>query len=230
MTLKISPWVLRVVVASSAVAMRSAENEVKAPQPAPLAYSAVFAGPEGKAFEPPHGSVAQFHVTPDSATFWKTFGALKEAVKQAKTLEVYQGLPRLNGQKVAPAEEAKKALFMVDGEWFHATAQTVTGELREALRGGVFAGVKEREGVKLCGGFHADVLLRWGGGVLAAADMLLCFVCSEVKIYGATGALYGDLSNEQWSELRELLAPWLPKPRTSEADSSNGETTPPARR
>ena len=228
---KISPWVLGVwMSASGGGEVGGAENETKTPRPAPLESSAVFVGPDGKAFEPPKGSVVQFHVTPDSATFWKTLGAHRETVKQAKTLVVFQGLPRLEGQKVAPSEEMKKGLFMVDGEWFHTTPQPVAGDVSEVLRGAVFAGVKERKGVKLCGGFHADVLLRWGGGILAETDMLICFGCSEVKIYGATGSLYGDLSNEQWKELRELLAPWLPKPRSTEPGRDGVKTTPPSPR
>jgi hypothetical protein len=97
------------------------------------------------------------------------------------------------------------------------------------MRSAVFDGVRGWKGRKLCGGFHADVRLKWRGGPLAVdTEALICFGCSEVKIYGATGSHYGDLAPEQAKRLREWRASRL-------ADqSANGRReerpTPPVRR
>jgi hypothetical protein len=194
-----------------------------------LANATVFAGPGGATFEPPAGSRAKVHVVPDRATFWKTHGVLKATVQEAKELVTFAGVARADGDPSQWTEERRKSHFMVDGEWFRSGAPPMPAALAEKVRSVVFAGVREWRGRKLCGGFHADVLLRWQGGPLVAAtEVLLCFGCSEVKIYGATGSLYGDLAPEQAEQLREWLAPWLPQPGAEGPRA--GIPTPPVRR
>jgi len=102
----------------------------------------------------------------------------------------------------------------------------VTAELAEQLREVLFAGIRERKGGKLCGGFHADFFLRWEG-LLAGTDVMICFGCEEIKIFGATGDLYGDLTNDEAKKLRELLAPFW-KRRNAEGKREE-MPTPPAR-
>ena len=189
----------------------------------------VFAGPDGGRFAPPAGSVAKVHVAPDRATFWKTHGALVATVREARALVLFAGVTRTEGNGKPWTEAQKKSLWVLDGEWFRTGGQPIPAEWAEQVRSAVFDGVREWKGRKLCGGFHADVLLKWQGGPLAAdTDALICFGCGEVKIYGATGSLYGDLAPEQAKRLREWLAPRL-------ADqSANGRReerpTPPVRR
>ena len=207
----------------------------------PLGNADVFTGPSAGKYEPPAGSVAQFHLMPDSATFWRTFGGLKAGVTAAKTLVVFQGRPRAVPKfgervEVEPTEEEKKWLFMKDGEWIRVWAQEVPLEVADALRTAVFEGVRERKGVKLCGGFHADFLLRWEGpGLVAGGEALICFGCSEVKLYGATGSLHGDMAEGVAKRLRELLAPFAEKRNAAGAKDPAGTggaktlPTPPAR-
>lgn len=193
-----------------------------------LENATVFAGPGGATFEPPAGSVAKVHVAPDRATFWRTHGTLKAVVREAKALAVFAGVSRADGKVRSWTEEQKKSLFMLDGEWFRVGARSVPAEMAANVRAAVFDGVREWKGLKLCDGFHADVLLKWQGGPLVAdTEVLICFGCSEVKIFGATGSLYGDLAPEQAGQLRQWLAPLLKKP---DADGRREDVpTPPAR-
>lgn len=215
MKMKLTPmraWSLRwlVLAAGCGAITRGEQNTAKAA--VPLEKAAVFAGPDGAKFEPPAGSVAKVHVTPDRATFWKTHGALNATIKEASSLVLFQGVPREEGEEKQWSEEKKKTLFRSDGQWFRAGAQPLPAVMAERLRALIFEGVREWRGLKLCGGFHADALLTWQGGPLRAeTEVLICFGCSEVKIYGATGSLYGDLAGDQAKQLRELLAPYLEK-------------------
>jgi hypothetical protein len=79
----------------------------------------------------------------------------------------------------------------------------------------VFAAAQvARGGVTLCGGFHADFLLKWESAV-GDTEALLCFGCSEIKMYGGSASLYGDIDKAHYKELRDLLTPFAkarPKP------------------
>jgi len=226
MKLKICPWVLSALMrVSGGVEARGAESA--AIPVAPLDQAAVFAGPDGAKFEPPAGSVAKVPVAPDTATFWKRYAELKAAVGRAKSVVIYEGFPRSPKGKGQLSAKQKKSLVMIDGEAFYPTAQTVTKEWAEQLRSMLFAGVRERKSVKLCGGFHADFFLRWADAS-GGTDAMICFGCQEIKFFGATGELYGDLSNDEAKKLRERLAPFW---KWKNLDGQREEIpTPPARR
>lgn len=192
-----------------------------------LENATVFEGPGGTTFEPPDRSVVRVPEKLDTATFWKRYGELKAAAGRAKSVVIYEGLPRGPKGKAHLSAEQKKSLVLIDGEAFYPTAQTVTPELAEELSSTLFAGVRERkEGVKLCGGFHADFFLRWADAN-GGTEAMVCFGCQEVKAFGSTGDLYGDLSNDAAKKLRELLAPFW---KRKNLDGQREEIpTPPAR-
>jgi hypothetical protein len=174
----------------------------------PLENAAVFAGPGEATLEMGPNRVARAPERVGAAAFWKRCGELKSAVARAKSVVIFEGLPRGPKGKEHLSAEQKKSLVLIDGEAFYPTAQAVAPELAEQLRSTLFAGVRERkDGVKLCGGFHADFFLRWSDE-RGATDALICFGCQEVKLDGATGELYGDLANDEAKTLRELLAPF----------------------
>lgn len=193
-----------------------------------LENATVFEGPGAATQGPVAGSVAKVPGKLDTAAFWKRYGELQAAVARAKSAVIYEGLPRGPKGKAHLSAEQKKSLVLIDGEAFYPTAQTVSAELAEEVRATLFAGVRERkDGLKLCGGFHADFFLRWAGAN-EETEAMVCFGCQEVKFFGATGDLYGDLSNDGAKKLRELLAPFW---KRKNLDGQREEIpTPPARR
>ncbi len=205
------------------VTARSEPNEAKRP----LEGATVFAGPEGGGGEIPAEKAGKVPAVPDAAAFWKRHGELKAAVAGAKGPVIYEGWPQGPKGKGHLSAEQKKALVMIDGEPFYPTAQTMAPEWAERLRTTVFAAVREWSGIKLCGGFHADFLLKWDGEA-GEVDAMICFGCQEIRLFGPTGELYGNLTNDGAKELRELLAPfWKRKNAVGQREPM---PTPPARR
>ena len=152
----------------------------------------------------------KFSTYSDARAFAAAIGPLDAAIREATSLVVYEGVPRLVKDKAAlEVEMGERKTFKVDGQTFFADPKAATSELAATLHAAVFAAAKPgRVGsVKLCGGFHADYLLRWEGKT-GRTDALLCFGCHEIKLFGAAGSLYGDLSAEGVKSLRSLLAPF----------------------
>lgn len=166
-----------------------------------LVDAKVFAGPNDSAAQP----VDEALMRPTAATeFTVLLARLAGEINRARTLTIFEGHPRLLDRTAAAAEHTRKPSFKRLGESFYAAPLEATDELDRNLRRLVLQGVKVSRGVKLCGGFHADFLLRWQGPA-GEAEALLCFGCHEVKIVGIGGALYADLSAEQVDALRKLL-------------------------
>ena len=171
-----------------------------------LVDAKVFAGPNEReartveeGFIPPASSPAEFA---------KAFARVAGEISRAKTLIIFEGHPRLRDPAAAVAERTKKASFSRVGEWFYATPLRVSDDVMQALRRLVLDGTKMARGVKLCGGFHADFLLRWEGPA-GTTDALLCFGCHEVKIVGTGDAVYGDVADEQLKKVRSVLKAFL---------------------
>ncbi len=188
-----------------------AQSETHSPASGTVLNNAtVFRGPDGtrdaRVGDP---ATPRLSALTETATFWLTYGDLLKEVKGAKSLTVYAGVPREKLANGGPTDDEKKTLLQSDGQWFRPSAKPVPTSVEEQLRAAIFAGVRQGRGVKLCGGFHADVRLKWEGGVTSDVEVLICFGCSEIKLYGVTGALYADLANDQAKELRALLAPLL---------------------
>lgn len=223
MKLRLSPpavMLTAIGLSGMSAAAWAESKEVKPAEAAVLGNASVFAGPNGESYQPNNlgalpsdeglaGVPAEVktHRPMDSAMFWATLGDLKAAVKNAKSLTVYRGVTRKqlaeNGGKIS--SEERKLLFRSDGQWFRTTKYPVSTDMAERLREAVFTGARNKSaGLKLCGDFHADVRLKWEGSVLADTEVLICFVCQEIKIYGTAGSLYGDLSDDQAKALREM--------------------------
>lgn len=170
-----------------------------------LAQATVFAGPGERGAQaveevPVRGTTA--------AEFEPVFARLAGAINRAGTLTIFEGHPRMKDRAAAEAERTRKPSFARLGEWFYAATIPAPAELDRPLRRALLDGTKASRGVKLCGGFHADFLLSWSGPA-GKVDALLCFGCSEVKIAGTAGTLYGDLTKEKADELRSALRVFL---------------------
>ncbi|MES2696566.1 MAG: hypothetical protein V4773_24065 [Verrucomicrobiota bacterium] len=159
-------------------------------------------------------------------TFWRIFGELDAATKSATSLTIHQGLTRWMKEKeaaLAALREKGETALTVREQSFYPEAQAVPQEAGEKLRAAVFGAVKPWRGIKLCGGFHADYLLRWETAQ-GRSEAQICFGCHELKIVGPAGEIYGDLASEQVNALKELLAPYqlhpVPPPPMAEAKPS----------
>jgi hypothetical protein len=59
-------------------------------------------------------------------------------------------------------------------------------------------------GPKLCGGFHPDYCLSWKDGD-ATYQLLFCFGCHEMKLYGPKEELVVDLRQDAFKQFEALL-------------------------
>lgn len=170
-----------------------------------LVDAKVFAGPnEREARTVDEGFVPR---ASSAGEFAGVFARLAGEIARAKTLTVFEGHPRMQNTAEAIAERTKKPSFSRVGQWFYATPLAASEDVERKLRRAVLDGARwggGPGGIKLCGGFHADFLLRWEGPA-GTTEALVCFGCHEVKIVGTGGALYGDLADAQLKEVRAVL-------------------------
>ena len=144
----------------------------------------------------------------DAVSFARAYGALSAGVAPGNRLVLWEGVPRYGDAAFLEQERRQRKTVSVKGELFFADSQVVSPDLAEKLRTAVFAATRvARGGMKFCGGFHADFLLKWEHAT-GETQALLCFGCNEVKIYGPGGSLYGDLAKEHVATLRGLLHPF----------------------
>jgi hypothetical protein len=193
------------VILLGCVAAVDISGAEKGPKP-PLEGARVFAGPPGE--NAPASVQTKRSAHDDPTTFARAVGILSADVGRGNQLTLWEGVPR-SGDKAAIEEQRRqRQTLTVDGQVFFADAQTVPPELAEKLREMIFAAARvSRGGVKLCGGFHADFLLKWESAV-GDTEALLCFGCSELKMYGGSASLYGDIDKAYYNGLRDLLTPF----------------------
>jgi len=113
--------------------------------------------------------------------------ALAEALGTAERVEIFEGLPNPSGERDSFAEEKRaKGCREIAGEWFYAKPQEARLadilELQRLTAGGFF---RPRQGLKLCGGFHADYALALIDGK-NTHYVFFCLGCHEAKIIGET--------------------------------------------
>jgi hypothetical protein len=215
MNRKLTPWVAAWCGLGAVIAAGRAEE--KAPVQA-LKNATVFDGPGGTKFKPAtDGSEEKTHAPMTSAVFWTTHADLYREMRATSSLTMFEGVSRERLGKGDFSATEKAALFQSDGQWFLKRPHAIPAGLAERVREIVMKGVRQNSGVKLCGGFHADLRMKWEGGVGNDIEVLVCFGCHEIKLYGVSGMLYADFGDDQAKALRDLLPtlwpgqPELPK-------------------
>jgi hypothetical protein len=181
-----------------------------------LERATVFAGPSEAA--PTRVEEGAIPRPRDRNEFTRIFARLAAEIGRAKTLTIFRGHSRRFDAAKATAEQGRRPSFTRLGQWFFADPLSAPPETVAALRGALLDGIvtpKQPASIKLCGGFHADFLLRWEGPG-GTTEAQVCFGCHEVKIVGPGGALYADVAAEQVKALRALLS----EPSESAADVS----------
>lgn len=130
--------------------------------------------------------------------------AFAQATQAAEKVVVFEGLPHPVSERELLAEEKRtKDWWRLHGESFYSAKQTLTVEQRKRLQG-VERSIAPWSGMKLCGGFHADYAVAWLGK-FGVYEMLACFSCGEVRLYGPQMELTGDLKGETAESLRTFL-------------------------
>lgn len=136
-----------------------------------------------------------------------------EALKQADTVDVLEGLPHQKWEyELRKVETDNQKTFDIDGELFYQKLLEVPAERKKQITDKflgkiIFVPPTRIPVIKPCGGFHADYGLRWSkeGKVLASA--LLCFGCGEIHLIGDKFSVATDFSNEGQDYLSATVKP-----------------------
>jgi hypothetical protein len=92
---------------------------------------------------------------------------------------------------------------------FYQESLTLSAADAAALRDVVLASDSFRKfgGFKACGGFHPDYCVEWRAGK-SSYQMLLCFGCSEARLFGPRHEVYCDLQKPAKEQMEKLLQPY----------------------
>lgn len=129
---------------------------------------------------------------------------LVDALDEAATVVILEGLPHPGAERAAFAAEKARPHQMVDGHAFYEAPLTPPADGLRALREALLApgALIPWEGEKKCGGFHPDLALRATVGD-QTLHLHLCFGCGEVRVTGPR--LKRPLRRDMTSATREAL-------------------------
>jgi hypothetical protein len=133
--------------------------------------------------------------------------SLFAAIKAADQLILYEGLPHQADESEQLAREKRnKETVALHGFSFYRAPLEISAEDKEKLKAVLSneGSFRQWQGEKKCGGFHPDYCAEWRGGD-AVYRFLICFGCSEVKVFGRDKSLRCDIRGETREPLEELL-------------------------
>lgn len=140
-------------------------------------------------------------------------------IREAGALTLYEGLPHqaYEAEVLAAEKEAKPTIDLKGFPFYRQTLELKPGD-EEKLRAvlGDARSYKPHAGEKKCGGFHPDYAIGWS--VESEQFMcLVCFGCSEFKLYWPAGEGYYDMTGEVKEQLKDVLASYQQNrpPRTT---------------
>ncbi len=125
-----------------------------------------------------------------------------DGVRSATSVQVFQN-----------AWEKEKDTFKSHGHYFYNRAITPTAEDADALRGLALdeSGFEEWRGVRFCGGYHPDWLIRWTSPDGEDHELHLCLSCHEAKLYGPDYQLYCDVRKTAYNAFKIILTRYSSK-------------------
>lgn len=145
------------------------------------------------------------------ALFWPAGAPVYPTILHADRITVYEGLPHPMYEEGKFRRELQaKATVQLHGFPFYREPLELKRTDVEALRGllGTEGTYVPYGGEKKCGGFHPDYAVEWTSG-RGVYHCLICFGCSEAKVYGPRGESTYDLRSEgvdgERMKLRDLL-------------------------
>ena len=131
-----------------------------------------------------------------------------DAVHSATTIQVFEGLPHQSWEnELLKLEIASKETFKSHGHYFYSLAISPAGDDREALRNQALnpSGFQEWSGMKTCGGYHPDWMIRWITPDGATHELHLCLGCHEAKFYGPGYQLYCNVPRQSYDGFKAIL-------------------------
>jgi hypothetical protein len=140
-------------------------------------------------------------------------------VRSSVALRLFEGLPHQAFERELLKSELKgKQTFRSNGHHFYQT-EIIPSEEDALALADIASSPKSFEewgGMKLCGGYHPDWLIRWTGSDGHSHDLNVCLGCHEAKIHGERYRLYCDLSDTAFARLQAILAKYAKqRPSTS---------------
>jgi len=130
-------------------------------------------------------------------------------VKASSTVRLFEGLPHQSWERdMLETELDTKKTFKAHGHHFY-QAEITPSEADTSLLTGVATSVatfEEWTGMKLCGGYHPDWLVRWTVSDGQTHELHLCFGCHEAKLYGSGYQLYCDVADTNYEIIKSALS------------------------
>jgi len=146
------------------------------------------------------------------------FQIISKGINRATTLTLYEGLTHQSFEmEEFKGELATKKTILLHGFPFYERTLAVRTNDLQALRllssaTGTFS---HYGGPKNCGGYHPDYCLQWRDGE-NAYDLLICFGCHEMQLYGPKQELLTDVQREHFDQFKTVLSKYRdqrPKPK-----------------
>lgn len=130
-------------------------------------------------------------------------------VKASSTVRLFEGLPHQmwEGDMLETELDTKKT-FKAHGHHFY-QAEITPSEADTSLLAGLATAVatfKEWRGMKACGGYHPDWLVRWTASEGQTHELHICLGCHEAKVYGSGYQLYCDVAGTAYEILKSTLS------------------------
>jgi hypothetical protein len=129
-------------------------------------------------------------------------------IQAATSVTIYEGLPHQRHKRMLFDELATKKTVTLHSFPFYDVAITPTEA--DAAKLIAICGQQKTFGIyrgaKLCGGFHPDWCVEFKKDS-DVYQMLVCFGCREVRLYGPRNQVFSDLDKGTMKSLRELLTP-----------------------
>ena len=135
------------------------------------------------------------------------FTPISEGIRRASSLTLYEGLPHQMWEADQFKKElaTKKTIRIHDFPFYERPLVLAADEI-EPLRRLSAAGSSYTTygGPKLCGGYHPDYCLTWKDGE-ATYQLLICFGCHEMKLYGPKSELIVDIGDDAFKAFAAAL-------------------------
>lgn len=132
------------------------------------------------------------------ALFWPAGAPVYPTILHADRITVYEGLPHpMYEEEEFRRELQAKATVQLHGFPFYREPLALKQGDVETLRGllGTEGSYMPYGGEKMCGGFHPDYAVEWTNG-RGVDHCLICFGCSEARVYGPRGGTFYNLRDE----------------------------------
>ena len=144
------------------------------------------------------------------AASFQNLPPLIAAIRSADRVIIHEGLPHDRWEKKQfESELATKSTTTRRAFPFYRETLPPSEADQKALRELICAdgAFEVYHGAKACGGFHPDYCLEFktsGDSI----EMLICFGCSEARIFGPRQETYCDIEQSAKEKLKKLLEPY----------------------